>query len=132
MKRPVTINDLTAVVVDLCFKMHNKIGSGCYEKVYEEILTYELNKLGYFVERQLLLPIHYEELYIPDAYKLDMLVEGRLILELKSIYPLPPVFFNQVKTHLSFLNLKHGMLLNFKVPRMKDGIFRIFNNSGLE
>lgn len=132
MIRRIAINDLTAVVVDLCFKIHNKIGAGCYEKVYEEILSYELNKQGYHVERQLLLPIHYEDLFIPDAYKLDMLVEGRLILELKSIYPLPPVFFNQVKTHLSFLNLKHGMLLNFKVPRMKDGIFRIFNNSGLE
>lgn len=132
MKRTVIINDLTAVVVDLCFKIHKAIGSGCYEKVYEEILAYELNKLGYYVERQLLLPIHYEELYIPDAYKLDLLVEGRLILELKSVFPLPPVFFNQVKTHLSMLNLKHGMLLNFKVPRMKDGIFRVFNNGGTE
>lgn len=132
MKRTVIINDLTAVVVDLCFKIHKAIGPGCYEKVYEEILAYELNKLGYYVERQLLLPIHYEELYIPDAYKLDQLVEGRLILELKSVFPLQPVFFNQVKTHLSMLNLKHGMLLNFKVPRMKDGIFRVFNNGGTE
>ncbi|HPH31936.1 MAG TPA: GxxExxY protein [Chitinophagaceae bacterium] len=132
MIEPYSINELTAVVVDLCVKIHTKVGPGCYERVYEEILYYELTKMGFNVKRQLLLPIQYEELFIPHAYKLDLLVEDRLVLELKSQHPLPLVFFNQIRTHLSFLNLKNGMLLNFKVPRMKDGIFRIFNNSGLE
>jgi GxxExxY protein len=132
MNRPFAINELTAIVVDLCIKIHSKVGPGCFERVYEEILYYELTKLGFNVSRQVILPIHYEELYIPHAYKLDLLVEDRLILELKSQHPLPLIFFNQIRTHLSFLNLKHGMLLNFKVPRMKDGIFRIYNNSGTE
>ena len=126
------INELTAIVVDLCIKIHSRIGPGCFERVYEEILYYELIKLGYKVERQLLLPIEYEELFIKDAYKLDLLVENMLVLELKSLHPLPPVYFNQIRTHLSLLNLKHGMLLNFKVELMKDGIHRVFNNFGKE
>jgi GxxExxY protein len=126
------INKLTGIVVDLCIKIHSKIGPGCFEKVYEEILYYELCKLGIEVRRQVLLPIQYEELYIEKAYKLDLLVENKLVLELKSLYPLPPVYFNQIHTQLSLLNLKHGMLINFKVPMMKDGIHRVFNNFGAE
>src|SRR5258706_16306536 len=95
------INELTAVVVDLCIKIHSRIGPGCFERIYEEILYYELIKFGYKVERQLLLPIEYEELFIKDAYKLDLLVENMLVLELKSLHPLPPVYFNQIRTHLS-------------------------------
>lgn len=126
------INQLTAIVVDLCIKIHKKVGPGCFERVYEETLYYELTKLGLKVQRQLLLPIQYEELYIKDAYKIDLLIEDKLVTELKSVHPLPAVYFNQIHTHLSLLNLKHGMILNFKVPKMKDGIHRVFNNFGKE
>ena len=126
------INELTRIVVDLCIKIHSRIGPGCFERVYEEILYYELTKLGLIVERQLLLPIEYDELFIKDAYKIDLLVENKLLLELKSVYPLPSVYFNQIRTHLSLLNLKHGMLINFKVELMKNGIHRVFNNFGRE
>ena len=126
------IDELTGIVVDLSIKIHSKIGPGCFERVYEEILYYELIKKGLKVKRQVLLPINYEELYIEKAYKLDLLVEDRLVLELKTLYPLPSVSFDQVRTHLSLLNLKHGMLLNFKVSLMKDGIHRVFNNQGRE
>jgi GxxExxY protein len=132
LKKSIPINELTAIVVDLCIKIHSRIGPGCFERVYEEILYYELTKLGFKVQRQLLLPIQYDELYIKDAYKIDLLVEDKLVLELKSLFPLPPVYFNQIHTHLSLLNLKHGMLINFKVPLMKDGIHRVFNNFGHE
>ena len=127
-----SINELTGVVVDLCIKIHNKIGPGCFEKVYEEILYYELIKLGYKVERQVLLPIKYDELFIENAYRLDLIVEDKLVLELKSVYPLPPVFFKQIRTQLSLLNLKHGFIINFKVEFMKDGIHRVYNNFGRE
>ena len=130
--RPIAIDELTKVVIGLCIKIHSKIGSGCFEKVYEEILCYELTKLGYKALRQLLLPIDYEELHVKDAYKIDLLIEDKLVVELKSLHPLPPVYFNQIHTHLSLLNLKHGMLINFKVPKMKDGIHRVFNNLGKE
>lgn len=131
-KRPILINDLTELVIGLCIKIHSRIGPGCFEKVYEEILYYELTKLGLVVKRQLLLPVDYEELYIKDAYKIDLLLEDRLGIELKSVHPLPPVYFNQVQTQLSLLNLKHGMLVNFKVPKMKEGIHRVYNNFGKE
>lgn len=126
------INKLTGIVVDLCIKIHSKVGPGCFERVCEEILYYELCKLDSEVKRQLLLPIQWEELHIDRAYKLDLLVENKLILELKSIHPLPPVYFNQIRTHLSCLNLKHGMLINFQVVLMKEGIRRVFNNFGEE
>ena len=124
--------DLTGQVIELCIKIHSKIGPGCFEKVYEELLYYELCKLGMDVRRQVLLPICYEELFIENAYKLDLLIDKRLVLELKSVFPLPPVFFNQLHTHLSLLNLKNGILINFKVPLIKEGIHRVFNNSGAE
>jgi len=126
------INKLTGIVVDLCIKIHSKIGPGCYERVYEEILYYELTKLNLIIERQLLLPIEYEKLHIQNAYKVDLLIENKLVLELKSVYPLPSVYFKQLRTQLSLLNLKHGMLINFKVELMKDGIHRVFNNFGNE
>jgi GxxExxY protein len=126
------IDKLTGIVVDVCIKIHSKIGPGCFERVYEELLYYELVKLGLNVQRQLYLPIEYEEVNIENAYKLDLLVENMLVLELKTLYPLPSVYFKQIRTHLSLLNLKHGMLLNFKVELMKDGIHRVFNNFGKE
>ena len=124
------IDRLTGIVIDLCVKIHSKLGPGCFERVYEEILYYELTKLDFKVGRQILLPIVYEELKIDNAYKLDLLVEGMLVLELKTLHPLPTVYFKQIRTQLSLLNLKHGMLLNFKVELMKDGIHRVFNNHG--
>nr|WP_294903334.1 GxxExxY protein [uncultured Lacibacter sp.] len=126
------IDDLTNLVINLCIKIHTRIGPGCFEKVYEEILFNKLIRSEIKVERQLLLPINYEELNIRRAYKLDLLVDDKLVVELKSIHPLPPVFYNQLQTHRLLTNLKHGLLLNFKVPLMKDGIHRVFNNKGRE
>lgn len=126
------INKLTGIVVDLCIKIHSRLGPGCFERVYEEILYYELCKMGIYVGRQILLPIKYDELQIKDAYKLDLLIEKRLVIELKSVYPLPSVYFKQLHTQLSLLNLKHGMLINFKENLMRDGIHRVFNNFGEE
>ncbi len=126
------INELTGVVVDLCIKIHSKVGPGCFEKVYEEILHYELEKFGLKVDRQKILSLNYEELSMRNAYRIDLLVENKLVLEIKSIHPLPPVYFKQVRTYLSLLGLKHGMLLNFNVDLMKNGIYRVFNNFGKE
>jgi GxxExxY protein len=126
------IDDLTEIVIGLCIKIHSKIGPGCYEIVYEEILYYELTKLGIKVERQIIMPIIWDDLDLPKAFKLDLLVDDKLILELKSVFPLPIVYFKQIKSHLSLMNLKHGFILNFKVNLMKEGIHRVFNNFGRE
>jgi len=91
---------------------------------------HELTKTGLRVLRHLVLPIDYEDLHIERAHNLDLLVEEMLVLELKTLYPLPTVSFDQIRTHLVLLNLKYGMLLNFKVSLMKEGIHRVFNNRG--
>ena len=126
------IRMLAGIVVNLAIKIHTAIGPGCFEKVYEEILYYELQKLKIPVHRQLLLPIQYVTLDIKNAYKLDLLIDNKLVVELKSVYPLPPVYFKQLRTQLGLLNLKHGMILNFKEELMKQGIHRVYNNKGLE
>lgn len=128
----IRIDDITGVVVDQCLKIHSTVGPGCYEHVYEEILYYELTNYGFEVKRQMQLPIQYEKLFIKNAYKLDLIVENRLVLEIKSIHPLPLVFYKQIRTYLAMLQMKHGMLLNFKENLMKEGIKRIFNNTGNE
>jgi len=123
-------NKITGMIVDACVKIHMAIGPGCFERVYEELLNYEMIKRGLSVERQLLMPISYENLKINDAYKLDLLVEGQVIIEVKSIDHILPVHFSQVMTYLKLIELKNGMLLNFKVALMKDGIHKVFNNKG--
>jgi len=124
------INQLTGIIIETSIKIHSTIGPGCFERVYEEILYYEIVKRNIPVERQLLMPIVYEELQIDDAYKLDLFVDKRLIVEIKSVEYLNPVHFKQVHTYLKLMNIKNGLLLNFKVALMKDGIHRVFNNFG--
>ena len=123
-------NIITGIIVDTAVKIHSAVGPGCFERVYEEILYFELNKMGFNVERQITMPIQYEVLYIPDAYKLDLLVAKKVIIEIKCVEYVLPVHFKQVKTYLNLMNIKNGMLLNFKTQLMKDGIHRVFNNFG--
>lgn len=125
-------NQITALIVDCSIRIHTAIGPGCYERVYEELLYFELNKINLNVKRQITMPISYETLQINDAYKLDLLIEDKIIIEIKSIEHVLPVHFKQVNTYLKLMNLKHGMLLNFKVDLMKNGIHRVFNNFGNE
>ncbi len=125
-------NLITGIIVDASIKIHSSIGPGCYERVYEELLNFELNKRGFYLQRQVTMPITYESLHITDAYKLDLLVENKIIVEIKSVEHILPVHYKQVNTYLKLMNLKHGMLLNFKVDLMKDGIHRVFNNFGNE
>jgi GxxExxY protein len=125
-------NNLTGIIVDAAFKIHTTIGPGCFERVYEEILYFELNKRNLNVERQVLMPIEYETLYIPDAYKVDLLAEKKVIIEIKCVEHILPVHFKQVMTYLKLMNIKHGILLNFKTNLLKEGVHRVFNNLGKE
>ena len=124
------VNKITGIIVDACVKIHVVIGPGCFERVYEELLYYELVKRGLKVERQLLMPITYENLKINDAYKLDLFIERQVLVEVKSVEHILPVHFSQVMTYLKLMKIKNGMLLNFKVALMKDGIHKVFNNKG--
>ena len=127
-----SIDQLTALIVDLCVKIHSRIGPGCFESIYEEVLYYELIKQGIDVERQKILPLTYDNLYLERAYKLDLLVDHRLVVELKSIHPTHPYLFKQMHSQLFLTGLKYGMIVNFNVDLMKNGIHRVFNNTGKE
>lgn len=124
------VNEITGIVLDASIKIHTEVGPGCFEKVYEELLNYELVRRELKVQRQVMLPLAYEDVYIEDAYKLDLLVEDRLVIEIKSVEKVHPVHFKQVRTYLKLLKLKNGILLNFNVEWMKEGFHRVFNNEG--
>ena len=124
------IDLIAGVVLDSCVKIHKVIRPGCFEKVYEETLNYGLSERGRDGGRQNLMPICCERLFIHDAYKMDLLVESKLIIEIKLAEPLAPVHFRQVMTYLKLSGIKNGLLLNFNVELMKYGFNRIFNNDG--
>jgi len=125
-------NKISGIIVDAAVKIHSAIGPGCFERVYEEVLYFELNKRGLLVERQITMPIEYDILIINDAYRLDLFIEKKIIIEIKSIEHILPVHFKQVTTYLKLMNVKNGMILNFKTNLMKEGIHRAFNNFGTE
>jgi GxxExxY protein len=124
------IDKITGIALDACIKIHTAIGPGCFEKVYEEMLNYELCHRGLSVQRQRLMPISYETLLIKDAYKMDLLIENKLVVEIKSVERLAPLHFKQIMTYLKLSGIKNGLLLNFNVEWMKYGFNRVFNNEG--
>jgi len=127
-----TANQITGIIVDACIKIHNAIGPGCFEKVYEDCLNFELVNRGLNVKRQVLMPVKYEHLLLNDAYKLDLLVEDKVVVEIKTVYELGAIHYIQLNNYLKLLNIKNGMLINFKTDLMKNGIHRVFNNRGTE
>jgi GxxExxY protein len=108
-------NTISGFIVEKAILIHKKVGPGCFERVYEELLYFELIQCGLEVERQLPMPIDYKHLHIKDAYRLDLLVESKIIIEIKSVEYLHPIHFRQLTTYLALTNLKNGILLNFKV-----------------
>ncbi|WHF52377.1 GxxExxY protein [Chryseobacterium gotjawalense] len=122
-----TENDLSRIVFDLGMKIHRKLGAGLFESVYEECLFYELQKAGLKVEKQKTLPIIYEELKIENAFRLDMIVENKLILEIKTVEFINEVYKAQLLTYLKMTNCKLGLILNFRTAVFKDGVKRVVN-----
>jgi GxxExxY protein len=123
-----TENELSRIVFDAALKVHQNIGPGLLESAYEECLFYELNKTGIKVEKQKSLPLIYEEIKLDIGYRLDIILEDKLIIEIKSVESLNEVHFAQLLTYLKLTNCKLGMLINFNVKLVKDGIKRIANN----
>lgn len=121
-------NDLSRIVFNLALKVHQTLGPGLLESAYEECLFYELRKLGLFVEKQKALPLIYEEVKLDVGYRLDILVENKLILEIKAVDCLNEVHFAQLLTYLKLTNCKLGLLINFNVALLKHGVKRIANN----
>ena len=123
-----TENEIAKIVVDCCFKIHTSLGPGLLESVYEEILCYELKKRGLNIDRQKGLPVLYDELKMELGFRADIIVENKVILELKSLEVLAPVHSKQLLTYLKLTELKLGLLINFGEALIKNGIHRIVNN----
>ena len=120
-------NELSKIVFELGLKIHKKFGAGLFESVYEECLCYELRKAGLKVERQKTLPIIYEELRIENAFRIDLIVESKLILEIKTVDFINDVHKSQILTYLKLTNCKLGLILNFRTDIFKNGVKRVVN-----
>ena len=124
-----TEDEISKIVLDVAFDIHRNLGPGLLESVYEAIMEYELvYTYGLKVSRQRGIPVIWKGMRLELGFRSDLIVEEKVIIELKSVEILPPVYPKQVLTHLRLTNLKLGMLINFNVALLKDGIKRIVNN----
>lgn len=123
-----TENEIAAVVVDLCFQIHVMYGPGLLESVYEAILVYELRKLGFFVHQQYPIPVIHEEIRMDVGFRADLIIGRKVIVELKSMEVLSPVFSKILLTYLRLTDIRLGLLINFGEELIKNGIKRVVNN----
>ncbi len=121
-------NELSKIIVDRCYQIHTRLGPGLLESVYEEILYYELTKLQLFVERQKGIPVLWQNIEMELGFRADLIVEQKVIIEIKSVEILAPVHFKQLLTYLKLTDIKLGLLINFNESLIKNGIKRVVNN----
>jgi GxxExxY protein len=121
-------NDLASIIVDCCYHIHVNLGPGLLESVYEEVLYYELKRIGLNIERQKALPVVWKDVKMDLGYRTDLIVENKVIIEIKSVEDIHPVHPKQLLTYLKLTGLKLGLLINFNSPIIKTGITRIVNN----
>jgi len=122
------INDITGQVVAAAYQLHTRLGPGLLESVYEAVLAKMLTDRGFSVERQKPVPLEYDGLHFDEAYRADLLVDGRVLVEVKSVERLAPVCTKQVLTYLQLLQLPVGLLINFGEASLNHGLRRIFNS----
>lgn len=120
-------NQISKIVVDCCYKIHTTLGPGLLESVYLEILKYKLEKLGLKCEKEVGIPVHYENVKLDLGFRADLIVENLVIVELKAVEKVLPVHKKQLLTYLRLTELKLGLLVNFNVNLIKDGIERVVN-----
>lgn len=123
-----TENDISKVVIGLAIEVHKALGPGLLESTYKECLFYKINKHGLFVEKEKPMPIFFEEIKLDCGYRVDLLVERKLIIELKSVESLSVTHLAQTLTYLKLGNYKLGLLINFNEILLKNGIRRVVNN----
>jgi GxxExxY protein len=123
-----TENELSHNIIGLAMEVHTALGPGLLESAYKECLYYKIAKSGLFVEKEKPMPLVFEEVKLDCGYRLDLLVENKLVVELKSVEVLNDVHLAQVLTYMKLGNFKLGLLMNFNVARLKDGIKRVVNN----
>ena len=121
-------NEIAQQIVDAAYQIHTKLGPGLLESVYQVILVYELEKRGLKVEAEKQVPLVYESIKIDLSFRADLIVENKVIVELKSLEKVAPVHHKQLLTYLRLTDLHLGLLINFGAELIKDGIFRVANN----
>ena len=122
-----TDNELTYEIRGAIFDVYNELGPGLLESVYEEALVFELQERGLKVERQMEVPIQYKGNELKTPLRLDLLIENQIIVELKSVEEMKPVFAKQLLTYLRLLDKRVGLLVNFSTSNIREGIKRIVN-----
>ena len=122
------INELSKIIIGRCIHIHRKVGPGLLESVYEELLYYELTKAGYQVLRQQGIPLIYEDVKMNIGFRADLIIDSKVLVEIKSVEALAPVHKKQVLTYLKLTDLKLGLLINFNEEVLRTGITRIVNN----
>ena len=122
-----TENEIAKEVVDAAYKIHSRLGPGLLESVYRALLTYELERRGLRVQSEVDVPLVYDELRLEIGFRADLIVEGKVIVELKSVEKMHPVYKKQLLTYLRVTGLHLGLLINFGETLVKDGIVRMLN-----
>ena len=122
-------NEIANKVIGLAIEVHRILGPGLLEKTYQECLFYKINQSGLWIEKEKSVPLIFEGLKLDQGYRIDLLIEGKLVVELKCIETFHEIHIAQVLTYLKFGQFKLGLLMNFNVVRMKDGIRRVINGS---
>jgi GxxExxY protein len=123
-----TENELAKIIVNTSYDIHVELGPGLLESVYEEILSYELQNQGLKVERQKSIPVFWKGIKMDIGFRADLIVENKVIIEIKSVELIAPVHPKQLLTYMKITGLKLGLLINFNAKLIKDGITRIANH----
>ena len=121
-------NELSYKIIGIALQLHTSIGPGLLESTYENALAFDLKEAGFQVRQQVAMPFHYKGIKMDVGYRLDILIENKVIIEVKSIETLASVHFSQLLTYLKLSKLKLGLLINFNNTLLKDGIHRVVNN----
>jgi GxxExxY protein len=122
-----TENEIAKIVVDAAYQLHRHFGPGLHETVYEVCLVHELKKRGLQVERQKAVAVHYDSITFEEGFRADAVIEDKVVLELKAVEELHPVHKKQLLTYLRLMDKRLGLLINFDLELIKDGIVRVAN-----
>jgi len=122
-----TENEIAKIIVDVAYKIHVALGPGLLESVYESAMAHDLHKRGLDVKRQVSIPVNYDGIFLDEGFRADLIVNDLVIIELKSVEEVHPVHFKQLLTYQKLSNKRLGLLINFNVSLIKNGITRIVN-----
>lgn len=124
------VEDIATIAVDCGFRIHDALGPGLLESVYEAVLEQKLVRRGLVVERQRAIPISFDGIAVDEGFRADLLVEGKLLIELKSVEHIVPVHVKQLITYLRLMDLPLGLLMNFGAATFREGVKRVVNGHG--